>query len=274
MYLLYLDESGNEKDPTDRYFVLGGMAIFEREAHYLTQELEEIQAKHLPGLQPVAFHATEIRSGKGFWRKVPDTTRNAVVNDILGAIGRRKSPLFAAAIEKSDKVWGELAVERATEEVCKRFDIFLMRRFQIANDAQRGLIIFSKGRFDARAGVWVRGFRERGTRWGAIKNLADVPYFVDMRETRLLQVADFVAHAAFLLYERRDPSMILPLLDRFRTDGVLHNLVHVRSKSVSGCDCPACSTRRMAGDDGPWVQPKPLDMVVAPIPASVSSKPN
>ena len=35
MYLLYLDESGNESDPNDQYFVLAGIALFERKSAIL-----------------------------------------------------------------------------------------------------------------------------------------------------------------------------------------------------------------------------------------------
>ena len=61
MYLLYLDESGNENDPNDRYFVLGGMALFERQTFFLTQDIEAIQDKHFPNHALVPFHASEIR---------------------------------------------------------------------------------------------------------------------------------------------------------------------------------------------------------------------
>ena len=70
MYILYLDESGNPDDPSDRHFVLAGAAVFERVVHFLTRSLDEVQAKHLPGLEPIDFHAAEIRSGRGFWRGV------------------------------------------------------------------------------------------------------------------------------------------------------------------------------------------------------------
>ena len=72
--------------------------------------------------------------------------------------------LVASVVEKSDKLWGESAVERATEEICNRFNIFLMRRHHEADDPQRGLIIFSEGHLEARSKVWVKGFRELGTR--------------------------------------------------------------------------------------------------------------
>lgn len=256
MYLLYLDESGNEDDPSDKHFVLGGAAVFERQTFYLSRDLDGVQTRHFPGLPPIEFHASAIRSGRGFWRDIERQKREEVLRDIARVISDANPEvfLFAAVVEKSDRLWGENAVERATEAVCNRFDIFLMRLYQEANDAQRGLLIFSQGRFDKRAKVWVRGFRELGTRWGILRNLSDIPYFAGMRETRLLQIADFVAHAAFLLYERRDPGLIGPFLHRFvRREGILHGLVHYRTDIGANCDCPACYSRANPGNLGPWV---------------------
>jgi hypothetical protein len=59
MYILYLDESGNPDDPSDRHFVLGGAAVFERAAHFLTRALDEVQATHVPGLEPIT--STRLR---------------------------------------------------------------------------------------------------------------------------------------------------------------------------------------------------------------------
>ncbi|MCG3198834.1 MAG: hypothetical protein GHCLOJNM_03341 [bacterium] len=261
MYLLYLDESGNENDPKDRCFVLGGIALFERQTYFLTREIEELHKRHFPGRQPVHFHASEIRSGRDFWRKVQPETRERVLADLCTLVERSPSKgraLFAAVVEKSDVLYGEDAVEKATEEICRRFDIFLQRHYHHRNEAQRGLIIFSEGRFDARAKIWVRGFHQRGTRWGAINNLADIPYFAPMRESRLLQVADLVAHSIWLLYERRDPSLAKRLMKSFdSTDGILHGLVHVRSDPESVCECPACHSRKFPNSHGPWLSRHP-----------------
>ncbi len=257
MYLLYLDESGNENDPNDRYFVLGGIALFERQTYFLTQAIEQVQDKHFPNHQPIPFHASEIRSGRDLWRGVTPEKRQTVLNDIYTAVinsPARGRVLFAAAVEKTREVWGEAAVEKATEQICRRFDIFLQRQFQDHDNAQRGLIVFSEGRFDARAKIWVRGFHQRGTQWGAINNLADIPYFAAMRESRLLQAADLISHATWLLYERRDARLIRSLLSCFDTqDGIIHGLVHVRVDSAQPCECPACYSRRYRGQRGPWV---------------------
>ncbi|MEW6118447.1 MAG: DUF3800 domain-containing protein, partial [Nitrospirota bacterium] len=173
MYILYLDESGNENDPNDRFFVLAGMALFERQTYFLSRALDEVQNKYFPRHQPIPFHASEIRSGRNLWRKVEEATRQAVLADIAAAISRspdRGKVLYAAAIEKSNALWGEDAVEKATEEICRRFDIRLQRHYHEGQDPQRGLIIFSEGRFTARAKLWVKGFHQRGTVIGKISS--------------------------------------------------------------------------------------------------------
>lgn len=211
MYLLYLDESGNADGPGDRHFVLAGAALFERTCFFLSHAFDQIQARHFPGLPPLDFHASPIRSGRDFWRTVTPEIRADVLRDIGIAIHTANNPglvLFGAVVEKTDTLYGEDAVKRATAECCRRFDLFLARRHFDEDDTQRGLVIFAEGRFDQRAKVWVKNFRKLGTEWGILRNLSDIPYFASAKETRLLQLADYVAHALFLLYERRDPSLI------------------------------------------------------------------
>ena len=164
MHLLYLDESGNENDAKDAYFVLARISLFERQTFFLSKALDEIQERHFPGKPPIHFHATDIRNGHGFWRNVVPSTRRQVLSDITTAIlasPSRGRNLYAAAIEKTTMLWGEPAVEKATEEICRRFDIRLMRLYKQQNDAQRGLLIFSEGRLDARAKIWVRGCNQQ-----------------------------------------------------------------------------------------------------------------
>ena len=152
MYLLYLDESGNENDPGNRYFVLAGLALFERQIHHLNERLERVQEEHFPNRPPIPFHASAIRAGRGFWRGVREEKRQEILDDVITAITATDDHgglrLYAAAIEKDSELYGEHAVEAATEQVCKRFDTFLTRRYREHSDPQRGLLIFSEGRFD------------------------------------------------------------------------------------------------------------------------------
>jgi len=101
VYILYLDESGNPDDPSDRHFVLAGAAVFERVVHFLTRSLDEVQAKHLPGLEPIDFHAAEIRSGRGFWRGVEKEKREAIVQDVTTAIADANHPPASCSSPRS-----------------------------------------------------------------------------------------------------------------------------------------------------------------------------
>lgn len=255
MYLLYLDESGNESDPADMHFVLAGAAVFERVTFFVTGKAAQIQNRHFPESQPIPFHVAEIRAGKGFWRKVPKAKRDEVLSDISRVIEDANQPglvLFGAAVAKSSRLHGEEAVKMATELVCRNFDMFLNRRHAVNKDKQRGLLIFSEGRYRQRTRIWVNDFRRLGTQWGAIRSLADIPYFANMRESRLLQLADYVAHALYLMYERHDISLIAPILSRFdQTDGWLSGLSH--HGAPADCPCPACHSRRVHGFMGPWL---------------------
>ncbi len=161
--------------------------------------------------------------------------------------------LLGAVIEKSDRLYGEEAVKRAAEEVCRRFDVFLMRRHNEEGDTQRGLLVFAEGRFHERARLWVKGFRDLGTQWGVLRNLSGIPYFASTADTRLLQAADYVSHAVFRLYEGHDPTLLGPILHRFdQKDGTLHGLVHVTASRAT-CPCPACRSRITPGQFGPRV---------------------
>lgn len=189
MYILYLDESGNEHDPADCHFILAGAAIFERVTYFLTRDLDGLQTQHFPARQPIEFHASHMRSGSGFWRSVPQPVKDSILDGIGTTIANANQPgvvLFGAVIEKTDTLYGEAAVKLAAEQVCSRFDVFLTRREREENDQQRGLIVFAQGKYHERARLWVRGFRELGTQWGVLKNISDIPYFASTAENRLL----------------------------------------------------------------------------------------
>lgn len=102
---------------------------------------------------------------------------------------------------------GEQAIRLALEQVCKRFDTLLARKAKRGN-VQRGLIVLAQSHYEQRAKTWVSQFRALGTQWGVLNNLSDLPFSVPARESRMLQLADYVAHALFLFYERNDASLI------------------------------------------------------------------
>jgi hypothetical protein len=209
VHLLYLDESGNPNDPADRHFILAGVCVFERVTYFVSEDMERLQSALFPDTEPLEFHANEIRAGKGFWRSRQPDERQAALDGLRDVILKAHKPglrLFAAVVQKRADCYGDEAVKRATEIMCQSFDHHLKQCYQVKKDPQRGLLVVAQSRFDDRSKLWVRDFRKLGTQWGTIDNLADTPLFASTKDSRLLQLADYVSHAAY-----RCTSGVIPL---------------------------------------------------------------
>jgi hypothetical protein len=242
MHLLYVDESGNPDGQEDRYFVLGGVAVFEREVYWINEQINAIAGKYFPNAE-IEFHAQAIASHRDEpWHSCPTEQRNQIIDELCGTICSRRVALFGVAVEK---ITTQDPVARAFEEICNRCDLFL-RRLHAQGDTQRALIIFDESRYEASLQTLLAEYRSLGTRYGStVKNFADVPFFANSKATRLLQLADLVAYAVFRRYERGDTRLLDKIISKFDTeDGVIHGLVHL-TRSGSTCTCPACLTRRL-----------------------------
>lgn len=102
MYLFYVDESGSPGDPNQKYFVLAGLAVFERQTHWLEQKLEEL-AKCIDSQEPekLEFHGSPMRSGKNEWRRFTKQQRETWIKDGLQICAdARQTPLFAAVVKR------------------------------------------------------------------------------------------------------------------------------------------------------------------------------
>ncbi|NMM44557.1 DUF3800 domain-containing protein [Rhodospirillaceae bacterium KN72] len=244
MYVLYLDDAGSVKNSSDKYFVLGGIAIFERQIHYLSEEMEKVAVRtgH-PNPQNIELHGNEIFSGRGWWRSIANKKRRRqFIHDALYSVNllRGDWALFGVAVNKQD-VSPKDPIEVAFEQICSRFDLYLGRMYKNYNNPQRGMIVFDKSTRETRLQTLATEFRRSGHSWGKLHNLADVPLFVDSRATRSVQYADLVAYSIRRYFEAHDTSFLDPIKRHFDNEGgTLHGLVHVR-KNEGVCPCLACN---------------------------------
>jgi len=229
MHLLYVDESGSAADASQRYFVLAGVAVFERTTHWIELELDKIAMK----VDPVAPHELELhgapmRSGNKVWRQYPLVERENMIKQALEVGVLRQTEgvrLFACVVEKS-AISGKDPVEFCFEQLARRFDLFLQRRYTKYNDAQRGIMLFDESSTEKRLQTLAREFKHNGHAYGKTRNYAEVPVFLDSKATRLIQLADLVAYSVFRHFERADSQYWDLIKDRFDTEGgVQHGFV-------------------------------------------------
>ncbi len=232
MHLLYLDESGSASDPNQQYFVLAGVSVFEREAHWVEQELNKVAVRFSPAdPYSVELHGSPMRSGNGAWRRHSKESRFEAIKDALrvGVAERslKSVRLFGAVIKKS-AVSGQDPVEMAFEQLTSRYDMFLKRLFSKHRDAQRGLILLDKSSTENRIQTLAREFKYEGHSWGRTKNYAEVPVFLDSKASRLIQLADLVAFALFRFHEYNDNSFYDVIKHCFDSEGGVEHGLYVR----------------------------------------------
>ena len=246
MYLLYLDEAGDAKNRSEKNFVLAGIAVFERQAYWLQNELEQLVAG-LAHPEPERFelHGNQIFAGRGWWRGIRSRDKRCAVISgglsIAKALPPNQWRLFGAVVDKQSRA-PEDPVEYAFEQICNRFDLFL-RRLHRQGYPQQGLIVLDKSTQETRLQSLASEFRNYGHRWGSMHSLADVPFFVDSKATRGIQYADLVAYAIWRKYEKGDDQFFNVIAGSFdREGGIVHGLHHFRNLA-DPCDCPGCAPR-------------------------------
>ena len=246
MHLLYLDDSGSANNPHEDYLVLGGVSVYEAQAYWFTQQLDELaQTIHPSDPYSVEFHASEIFSRRTHpWRGMHRDEATGVIKAVLTVLrdSYDTARVFACAVHKPSYP-DQDPMELAFEDLCSRFNLYL-NRLRAQGDRQRGFLILDESAYQTTLQRMAREFRTLGTQWGIIRNLADTPLFIDSRVSRLVQLADHVAYAVFRRYNAHDASYFDVMSGKFDSvDGVVHGLSH-KQRHDPHCMCIACLSRR------------------------------
>jgi len=246
VYLLYIDESGNPDDwQAQDNFVLAGVAVHEGQVRGFGDQLDAIQRRFFADIQvPIEFHAAHIRGGKDRFRGMQAAERESLLAAVYDVIGEAFFPnliLFATATHVSRVVSGPQALRDTLEDLCQRFNTFLVRQFE-AGHIDKGLLILDRSGREGHIREAMASFRVSGTRYGHLGNIIDVPYFGDSRDTRMLQLADFTAYALGRYFNRGDAQYldrVLPRFDRRSQRGERVGLRHLIGHDFQ-CECMVC----------------------------------
>jgi len=246
VYLLYLDDSGSADNLSEKYLVLAGISVFERQIHFISRQLDSLAASINPSdPKSVEFHASEIYAGRNSpWNGMTRPERRDVINKVLNILvdSHASTHAFACAILKESYPSRD-TMELAFEDLCSRFDMQLSRLYA-SGKQHKGLIILDKSSYETSLQNLAIRFDTEGTTWRQVKNIPEVPLFTDSRSSRLIQLADHIAYSVFRYYERDDNQFLKLILNKFDSEeGKLHGLAHKQTDDHK-CMCPACMSRR------------------------------
>jgi Protein of unknown function (DUF3800) len=129
MHILYVDDSGSPDNPNDKFFVLGGVSVFERGLYHLIKSADDLVATFDVGNPHEAeLHGSPMYSGKGVWNQISKRDeRENMIRQALATLRNQSSVrLFAVAVNRA-AVSPRDPVELAFEELSNRFNLFLQR---------------------------------------------------------------------------------------------------------------------------------------------------
>lgn len=249
MYLFYIDESGepygwNNQDN----FILAGVAVHEGQIRNLSLQLDDVQRAFFPDINvPLEFHADDIHGGRNRFRKMDADARTAYLDQAYDVLTRASFPglvTFITAIHITAVTEPSQAFRMCLEDICVRFNAFLIREFK-AGFPNKGMMIFDKSGRETRVMELMADFGRYGTTHGSthgfLGNIVDVPYFADSHRTRMLQLADLVAYAAYQYFNRNNDvylNKVWPRMDRVSPEGAMVGFKHIVG-SHHWCSCRA-----------------------------------
>jgi hypothetical protein len=62
-------------------------------------------------------------------------------------------------------------------------------------------------------------FQATGTRWTALTQVIETPFFFDSKTSRIMQIADFASYSVFRWYEANDDTYIKKVIHKFDREG-------------------------------------------------------
>lgn len=250
MHLLYVDESGSPSDPNQSFFILAGIAIFERQTHWVETQMNEIAARFCPeDPYAIELHGSPMRSGKSEWRAFPMTDRVQAIKDCLDIIADSKGKyrLFASVVERGAHGADE-PIKSCFEQLASRFDKYLQRSHS-KGKPERGIAIFDTSHTERSIQSLARSFKHDGHSFGKLRNFAEVPLFLDSKASRLIQLADLVAFAIYRHFQAGD-SQYYEIIEKCfdSVGGTVHGLNVRRAPQPQGVSVQVASATVVTAD--------------------------
>ncbi len=250
MYLLYADESGDLSDPNTNVFVVGAVAVHEEAVRPLAGEINSTINRYLGraiGME-VELHGAPMRGARGRWKKIQPSKRRGLYHAMMKKVCSWKHVDSASKIEPFvvviDRNHSQSPTETAYGELLFMFDNFL-REGRREGRMHNGVLIADRSRYERTLEAWVELARTRFKRPRQdprrLYALAETPFFVDSQSTRLMQIADLVAHAFYRAYNAGDDAFAASCLPALM-DQTPPRIVHFTSDA--NCQCSACAAER------------------------------
>jgi uncharacterized protein DUF3800 len=245
MYLLYADESGDLSDPSSDVLVIGGIAVHEDAVRPLAGAINERMNRFVGKdfAKRTELHAAQMRTGSREWNGISERKRHGLGSSLMRLVHKWEHDPTQTKVQPfvivMDRGHSQSPLETAYGELLYLFDEFL-RDGRKRGLPHNGVLVADRSKYEKTLHAWVETARERRPAARRprprLHALVETPFFVDSKTTRLMQLADLVAHSFYRAYNAEDWAWAKILVA-----GVLDPTRLVHFTSDRNCTCPACS---------------------------------
>ncbi len=176
-----------------------------------------------------------------------DNERKQVLIDLSKTLGKWKDVrLFADCIDKvsfRQKFSDQNIEEEAFTQLISRFEQYLKIYSKTTKDDKCGILVHDNNPTMAtRLTKLMSHFHDKGTKWTTIKNIIEVPFFVDSASVNMVQMADLCSFALRRYVEKRESYLFENIFKM--ADGKDGHAVGVRHFANQPCDCLICKSHK------------------------------
>ncbi|MDE0280849.1 MAG: hypothetical protein OXN16_07165 [Gammaproteobacteria bacterium] len=88
MHLLYIDGSGSVRNPSEEYFILSGVSVFELQIYHLIRRVDQfVESLGLGHPEDIELHTSVMATGREQpWKGLLRKRRLQIIEDALGIL--------------------------------------------------------------------------------------------------------------------------------------------------------------------------------------------
>jgi hypothetical protein len=246
LYLLYADESGDLRDPNSSHFVVGGIAVHEDAVRPLAGRMNS-RINSFVGAnlgRQLEVHGAPMRAGGGLWAQVPFRARHGLARSLMRLIRdwqhERSGSQVQPFVVVLDRGFTAASTELAYGELLYLLDIYL-RTGRRSGNPHNGILVADRSRYQRTIEAWVQLARARARLPRQdprrLYALAEAPFFIDSRATRLMQLADLLAYSIYRGHSANDWSWANEVVSSLLA---AHPRRYMHLTVDEACECAAC----------------------------------
>ena len=228
VYFMFVDASGDPGQfmgENTRFYVLSGLILIPEKWYEAYNGVLEIMSKFFPKVDLTRrpeLHINHLRRGKGIYGRLDRDKRKLMTDAVYNLIVKIKPTIISIVVDK-EKYFAKYAQPEPAKHTSFQYLMDRYERFLSRRDSY-GILVYD---YEGKRDKYIREMLEEARLIGSYdfrllahwkyKRIVETIFFTESETSIGLQLADFVAYAIFVCYEKKYCerfNQLQPLFDK------------------------------------------------------------